>query len=861
MRLSVAVALFALSSLCLAADPARASIRKDTRIPAEGLGAALQRLAKDYDFQVLYRTEIVRNLRTRGAVGNLSPEEALGQVLNGTGLAYKYLDEKTVTIVSAASTLAGEADAGAKPADGQKEIGKNSSQDFRVAELDQGATPQAASVTSDPSGAQSNASPGASLEEVLVTAQKRVERLQDVPVPVTVIDAEALVESNQLRLQDYYSSIPALSLAPSDLGGALLAIRGITAGPGPTSTVSVLVDDVPFGSSTLLGGYNFMPDFDPSDLQRIEELRGPQGTLYGASSLGGLLKFVTIDPSTDALSGRIQANVNDVYNADEPGYGVRGAVNVPLGDTLALRLTGFARHDPGYLDDPALGTKGVNDGNTDGGRFSALWQPAETFSLKLSALAQNASFHAYSEIGGAPGLGDLQQEFQPGTGPSQQSIEAYSATATARFGQAVLTAITGFNHNSFSSSYDETPAIGSLTDSVFGVPGTSLVNINKTNKFTQEVRLAMPLTQRIDWLVGLFFTRETSSFIQPNYALTAAGTPLGLDIVEAWGNSFTEYAAFTDVTFHITDHFDLQIGGREGDNRQTYWETDTGPLVPAYYGSGITSPIVFPFRETKDDSFTYLVTPQYKLSDDLMVYARLASGYRPGGPNSEPLPGTPVSFGPDQTHNYEVGLKGDVLDRRLTVDASVYYIRWDNLQLTFVDEANGNSYFANGSQAKSEGVELSIQARPITGLTLSGWVTFDNAVLTQPLPASSVVYGQPGERLPYSSRYSAYLAAEQQFPLTGRFTGTLGADVNYVGDREGVFTSSPPSPATRQVYPGYVKADVHSGLKWEAWAANLYVDNLTDRRALLTGGIGTFNPSSFAIIQPRTVGLMISRTF
>ncbi len=149
MRLSVAVALCALSSVS-AADPARASIRKDTRIPAEGLGVALQTLAKDYDFQVLYRTEIVKNLRTRGAVGNLSPEEALGQVLNGTGLAYKYLDEKTVTIVSAASPLAGEPDAGAKLAAGQKETGKNSSKDFRLAQLDPGANPQAASVTSGP---------------------------------------------------------------------------------------------------------------------------------------------------------------------------------------------------------------------------------------------------------------------------------------------------------------------------------------------------------------------------------------------------------------------------------------------------------------------------------------------------------------------------------------------------------------------------------------------------------------------------------------------------------------------------------------------------------------------------------------
>jgi iron complex outermembrane recepter protein len=846
------------------------SVTYQLDIPSQDLQGALQALALASHHKLLYRAELVAGKSSHAVHGSYTTEEAVRQMLAGTDLDFEITPASVVLIKSKHDDTSGDAvypgpgplvtgavASAAAPAAAQSSGSLRLASDVHAtAQTDADVPPHAAQ-----SSAQTNA-PATQLEEVIVTAQKRAESIQTVPVPVSVLNAQLLVDNNMLRLQDYTSTMPGLMLTPGDDGGSMLTIRGVSAGPGPTSTVGVLIDDVPYGPSTTLGGGGTLPDFDPSDLQRIEELRGPQGTLYGASSLGGLLKFVTIDPSTEGVSGRVQATVNSVYNGDGPGYGARGAINVPLSDTLAVRLTAFARRDAGYIDDPLLHINGINWTNADWGRLSALWHPSDTISLKVSSLLQNTTIHGYTEVGGEPGLGDLQQHLLPGSGYSQINAQADSATLNVKLGSATLTAITGYNVDRFVSSYDLSPALGGLTQQVFGVSGTNLVGYNQTDKFNQELRLSLPLGSRLEWLLGAFYTHERSPFIQYDFASNfSTGAPVGLDIIEDWGVTFAEYAAFTDLTYQVTDRFDVQFGGRESANKQTYWEVDTGPLVPYFYGSNVQSPVTFPETVIKDHSFTYLATPRFKFSDDLMAYARLASGYRPGGPNAEAFPGTPPSYAPDKTQNYELGIKGDALGRALTFDASLYDIEWQNIQLLFTNPVNGNAYFANGSRARSRGLELSLESRPVEGLTVSGWVAFNDAKLTEPFPSSSIVYGVPGDRLPYGSRFSSYLSLDDQFFLTGRVRAFVGAGLSYVGEREGQFTLAPPSPPPRQFYPAYAKGDLHGGLKFDAWSATLFINNFTDRRGLLTGGIGTNNPNTFAVIQPRTVGLTLTRTF
>ena len=697
--------------------------------------------------------------------------------------------------------------------------------------------------------------------EIIVTAEKKEERLQDVPVPVSVLSADTLLEFNEVRLQDYYTSVPGLTVIPTNTGSPALTIRGITTNAYSNPTVGITVDDVPYGSSTNMGGGPLVPDLDPSDLARIEVLRGPQGTLYGASSIGGLLKFVTVDPTTDDVSGSVQAGMSSVRNGAELGYNVRGSVNIPLSDTFATRVSGFFRKDPGYIDNTLTGQKGVNEGESEGGRLSALWRPSQDVSMKFSALYQHSATDGSSAVGSLigpdPNLGDLQQSDVKGTGGYDRKTQVYTAKLVAKIGAAELTSISGYSVNTFRDVEDFTTFFGSLNQAQFGVSGATLVDDNETKKFSQEIRLAMPLSQKIDWQFGLFYTDERSSYVQPILAvIPTTGAVVGIGLTESFPTTYREYAAFTDLTFHITDQFDIQVGGRESHNRQTYTELDTGPLVPASF-AGLPSPLVFPLLVTNESASTFLLTPSFKLSTDLMVYARVASGFRPGGPNAEASAfGLPLSFNPDKTTNYELGVKGEAFGHALSFDGSIYYIDWKAIQLTVV-AADGFSFFSNGSRAKSQGVELSVTARPLTGLSIAGWLEFNDAVLTEALPANGPTYGVPGDRLPYSSRFSGNVSIEQQFPITEHVSGFVGATESYVGARDDLFTGS----AQRQHLPAYAKTDLRAGAKVNLWTANLFVTNATDKRGILTGGLGTNIPYGFEYITPRTIGLSLSRNF
>jgi outer membrane receptor protein involved in Fe transport len=318
-------------------------------------------------------------------------------------------------------------------------------------------------------------------------------------------------------------------------------------------------------------------------------------------------------------------------------------------------------------------------------------------------------------------------------------------------------------------------------------------------------------------------------------------------IAAPFATTYAERAVFTDLTFHVTDRFDVQVGGRESQIKQAVTESLSGVLIrTATVSEG----------HSKADAFTDLVTPRFKVSPGLMVYARLASGYRPGGPNTNAaLLGLPSQYNPDKTQSYEIGVKGAVLDHSLSFDTSLYYIDWKEIQLNLVQK--GLAYDANGGAAKSEGVEISAESNPLTGLAVSAWLTWDDAVLTQAFPSTSIVYGVTGDRLPNSTRFSGNLSLRQDFRLTGRLTGFAVAAVSYVGDRVGTFKAT----SRRQIFPAYTQANLRAGMMYDFWTADLFVTNVADSRGVLAGGLDTVPANSFVYTQPRTVGLAISRTF
>lgn len=697
------------------------------------------------------------------------------------------------------------------------------------------------------------------LEEVLVTAQKRTERLEDVPVPVTVINSRVLLETGQVRLLDYYTRVPGLSIVMNDFRGSpALSIRGITTGGETNPTVGILVDDVPYGSSTNIGGGTLVSEIDPNEFARVEVLRGPQGTLYGVGSMGGLIKYVTVDPSTDGISGRIRVGARNIYNGDGPGYDVNGAVNVPISDTLAVRASAFARHEPGYIDDPVLHTNGVNWGEVNGGHFSSLWRPWEDFSLKLGALIQHTDFHGASAVNVVPGLRDLQQRsLLSDTGGYGRNNQIYTANLKANFRGIDLTSITAYTTNRYSHSYDASDFYGTLQQLYYQVPAVRYTEQDRTNSVTEELRLSGRAGERIDWLAGAFYTRERTRYTENNTALDPAFATRGVSVVSSeFPTTYEEHAVFGDLSLHFTGRFNLQIGGRESHNRQTFSQEYTGPFVPILFLA--ESPYITPEARSGDSSFTYLVTPQLKISRDLMTYARFASGYRAGGPNTGlPTQGLPAAYKPDSTENYEIGVKGDFLEHSLSFSSELYYVDWKDIQLSFFQ--GGFTYNANGSRAKSQGAQMSAEYQSPGGLSISAWAQWQDARLTEPLPAGSAVQANPGDPLPFSSRLSGRVSLGQSVRISRHVRGFIDGAFSYVSSFSSVFATSR-SPQ-RQEFAGYGKIDLRTGLIFDSWTSSFFINNAADKRAAIGGGLGTTVPTTFFYLQPRVTGISISKAF
>lgn len=712
--------------------------------------------------------------------------------------------------------------------------------------------------------AQEQASGNSMTSEIIVTAQKREERLQDVPVPVTAVTSTMLLEQNQLKAQDFFSSVPGLNLQFQN-NRANLSIRGITTGPATGNpVVGYTIDDVPYGSSAGIAGlFGSAPDIDPSELARIEVLRGPQGTLYGASSMGGLVKYVTVDPSTQEVSGSVGGGLNIIRGSgDDVGFNLRGAVNVPLSETFAVRASAFTREDPGYLDNVVTGKRNVNQVRVSGGRLSALWRPSSDFSIKLGALIQDRKIYGSANVDATLGS-RYKQTDQFGSGPSRWKNQAYSAIINAKLGNSDLTSLTSYSIN---DNYDTVDFSAALLTGVWpdlfpdaGVDkwATVLRQDYSVKKFSQEVRISTPITDNIDWIVGGFYTREATKYSIKTFATDAAnGTAYGIPILWRDNLTFKEYAGFTNLTVRLSDSFDLQGGLRYSENSQllnhrewTFFGPEEG---------------VFSNPRSKGHALTYHFTPRLKISPDHMIYARVATGYRPGGPNATCDVNIPCEYRPDKTTNYELGAKGDLISKILSYDISLYHIDWKDIQVTQVAPGGTFNYNANASRARSRGVEMAFEARPTDSLTLTAWGAYTNATLQEDFTSLSAVYAAKGDRLPFSSRWSGRWSANQEFPLTANVTGFANLAVTYVGMRKGEFVPSKLESPLRQTYPAYTTFDLTGGIKGDDWRLNLFIQNLTNKRGLTGGGYNnqtTFNPAWFNYTQPRTIGFNVEKSF
>lgn len=698
------------------------------------------------------------------------------------------------------------------------------------------------------------------LEEVVVTAQKRSENVQDVPSAISVLPQEQLERLSLQQLSDYVGYVPGFTMIDAGYPGrAQLTLRGVSTGASDNSTVGIHIDESPVGSSTSAArGGGLSVDLLPYDVERIEVLRGPQGTLYGASSMGGLLKYVTRKPDLRQASLQTGLELTTTRGSDDLGWIARAGGTVPLiDDTLAVRASIYRKQLAGIMDNAASGRKDEDEGRQEGARMAALWKATDALIVEFSALAQDTMGEGggrtviVNRASGQPRFG----EFVTSTVLPQYSdykLRFYSGAASLDLDWAALDIF-----SSYSKIDVEVAADASLVFGPFFGPGmlTDLRSLHEVDKLTQEIRLTSPDQGAFQWMLGAFYTDEDTRAAQfgsvrtPDGSLLPPANPLIRAVRPA---SYRDLSAFGNVTYQFTDRFDVTAGLRYSSNEQHFTTDGGGFLVNAAAGLPPTV-ITRDTGRSSEDVVTYMVSPRFRPTDDTMLYARVASGYRPGGPNPA-LAGLEPSFDADRLVNYEVGAKADFLQRRASVDLALFYIDWTDIQLQLNTPTN-IVYRANGGNAISKGVELSSTFIPVPGLRIGGNLAYTDARLQEDVPA---LQAREGDRVPSVPRWTASLTSSYSFPLAALANGEIGFGYRYAGETEYPFESNPTSYAL----DAYSLVDAYAAAAFERFKVRLFARNLLDERAYssVLGGGGP-GAVQLTLVQPRTIGVSVDLTF
>lgn len=726
----------------------------------------------------------------------------------------------------------------------------------------------------------------ATAENVVVTANKREENIQEVPASISVINDVELDNLHATQLTDYAAYVPGFQV--NSLGGpgqVTISLRGL-APLSSGSTVATYIDEIPVGSSGLYQRATALQlDLLPYDLQRIEVLRGPQGTLYGANSIGGLVKYVTFAPSLSENEFRVGGGISGVENGDDPGWDVHAGGNVTLANnTLGLRAS-YARNEiPGFIDSVSPGKTGssINDGFEQGILASLLWHPNEAVELRLTAIGQkihtdnNASV-ALKPKGSDAYLGDLTNEVFVDE-PFDKRIGLIAGTLNVDLGFATLTSVTGYSNTLTSQTQDATFPYGGLPAFLEADPGVAkfLLNLN-IDKFTQELRLTSKPGNFL-WQVGGFYTYERSSNSQVIQLRQADGSPypapFGLlnTIADlALPTRYTEYAGFANASYQFTDWFKLGAGVRVGRNEQSFSQDvfpKTLPLLGLAVGSTPGS--------SSEDTLDFMVSPEVHLTKDVLVYFRVATGYQPGGPNVA-LPGIPASVDSTTDISYELGLKSEFLDHKLLFNIAAYHVELSDVQVGVV--VNNNSGLVNGGAATSNGLEFTIGYQPIKSLVFGINGAYTDATLDDDAPS---LEGKAGDRLPFIPEFTGALTADYYFPIgggnnepgtvagttkdgkeivsptiakSGGWTGHLGGALRYVSSSRAAVESSP------SAYPleNYAALDFNADVTNGRYLFRIFARNVTDERAYTSKvAASTFAGTDHIVgtpITPRTVGV------
>ncbi|MDB6088874.1 MAG: TonB-dependent receptor [Gammaproteobacteria bacterium] len=704
--------------------------------------------------------------------------------------------------------------------------------------------------------ATSSSDSDAGLEEVLVTATKRGnENLQTVPIAITAESQAALEAKGAQDFEDYARSVPSLSFVDSGPAFKTYVIRGINATGTGVATVGQYVDDI------LITGDLRQPDLRLVDVQRVEVLRGPQGTLYGSGSLSGTIRTIINPPDPSGYHADVVARASNTEHGSG-NYDGALTVNAPLvSDRVTLRATAYDDEESGFINNVRLGTKGVNAEHTLGGRAALLMKLGDATKLTANVFYQRTRTDGRDIVVTADGNLGRYNTDQYVHDPFYSQFKIYNLTLNHDFNWAYLDVSTSYLTRVDDNKFDSTPFDLSFgpnffTDVVGLSTSDALTDQTDTTKYiTNELRLASKLGGRTEFVAGLFQQHIGTTFetlVATSNSQGYLNVPLEPVFGQFQAHKTNQYALFGELSHKLTEKLTGLVGAR------AFYADESDDLNSTHPFGGFSPPVVTPTLY----SHAHRVTPKfylsYQVTPDAMIYGSVSQGFRIGGGNLVnvmPLPPQDSSYQPDRLWNYEVGAKTSWLDRRLIANTSFYYINWSDIQVTdFTNDTNALTFIANAGKARVYGAEFEVEARPTRSTTLGGTLALVEAQLTQDQPSTNAQFaGHTGDLFPNVPQVSGSLFAQYTHAVTSSLEGFGRVDYSYTG-RQG--TQFSPKNPIYNVVPAYNLLGVRLGLRSEVWEAALFGRNLLNAYAVnILEEASNLTPRSVVPNRPRTIGI------
>lgn len=752
------------------------------------------------------------------------------------------------------------------------------------------------------------------VEELVVTARKRDEALIDVPFSVNAMSETKMRASGAVNLEDISRNVAGFTVQNLGPGQSQVAIRGISAGqlardqPGVKEQVGVYLDESVVSLSL------FTPDLDLFDLSRIEVLRGPQGTLFGSGSLSGTVRYITNQPQLGELSGTIEGTGSFVAHGSR-GADLKGEVNLPLGDQVALRVVAYGSQFPGFIDavqpDGSV-NEDVNDGTRTGFRIAAKIQATDNLTITPRYLQQNVAVNGFNRVDrfnilGNPytttrpkvTLGDLNQYTQFEEKFSDK-FKLADLTVALDLGGMTLTSISSYTDRDVLVVRDATALTGSITGGSIGLGANvytldaPLYDTTGVKLFTQEVRLASNNAEKLDWVVGGFYSdmdRDYAQYLDVRgfSALTGIATKGARAPTDALYYSTVPYtlkqsAVFGEATYHVNDRLDVTAGLRLARYEEKRKLTFDGIFADVT--------IDYPGNVKADDSAPRVIVA-YKATDNVTINGQISKGFRLGGVNdplNKPLCNAAdlatfsrlakPSFENEQVWNYEAGVKAKIPGGSFTAAAFVSDI--ENLQATVDAGSCSSRIIVNVPKARSMGLEAEFNKQLNENFDVSLSASWNNSELRSSVRDSSGAVLQSlrdGNRLPTVPKFQGAAAVGYVRPMENGLTAFSNLSVQYVGDRFTQISDQENNPRTVSLFnigspsvsslafqlklPAYTQVNLRVGVRSEDWEAAFFVNNLTDEKAELAidRERGLRARYGYLVSQPRTIGVTVRQSF